>query len=187
MYLNSVTDLADQRKGGTVFYHEFGHFIVYEENWIKDGRCQGEFAEFEKSLKDEVSSYINSIEEKYTQEGITLGYSGDDLDLYVKSKTRVEISDEICGSSNEYFNVYDGLSDIIDGVSHDEYTPSWGHPCDEKGNSYWDGNPTRLANEAFAEIYAAQMTGDVEEIEKMKEIMPNTYSIYMDMIENARG
>jgi len=41
-------------------------------------------------------------------------------------------------------------------------------------------------NDGFAEIFAAEMTGDTTEIEKMKEIFPETYKIYSDMVKDAK-
>jgi len=43
----------------------------------------------------------------------------------------------------------------------------------------------KVASEGFAQIFSAQMTGDTTEIEKMKEIMPETYKIYTEMIKKA--
>lgn len=73
-----------------------------------------------------------------------------------------------------------GISDIIDGVSNGKYQPSYGH-----GDGYWEENSSRLANEAFAQFFSAQMTGDTQEVEKMKELMPETYEIYCKMIQEA--
>ena len=76
--------------------------------------------------------------------------------------------------------IYDGISDIIDGVSNGKYEINYGHEED-----YWEKNKMSVAHEAFANMFAAEMTGDVVEIEKMKEIMPNAYECYRELIESA--
>lgn len=187
LYLNSTADLNNPRGDGTTYYHEFGHFIVYKEGWIVDGKEQGKFAEFEESLREEVTAYICAIEQKYEEEGLALGYTGEDLNDYILDNTENEICEDINGASNEYFHVNNGLSDIIDGVSNNKYQASYGHGYEDDGiTSYWEYDSTRVPNEAFAQFFSAQMTGDTVEIEKMKEIMPKTYEIYMQMIEEAR-
>lgn len=187
LYLNSTADLSNPRGDGTTYYHEFGHFIVYKEGWIVDGIPQGEFAEFEKSLREEVSAYITGIEDVKRTEGETVyNLTGEQLDSFVERETLKEIENDINGLSNEYYHINNGLSDIIDGVSNNMYQASYGHGFEDTGESYWEYNPSRVPNEAFAQFFSAQMTGDTVEIEKMKEIMPNTYEIYMRMIENAR-
>jgi hypothetical protein len=186
LYLNTTADLNNPRGNGTTYYHEFGHFIVYKEGWIVDGEAQGEFAEFEKSLREEVSAYISSIENIKREEGENIyNLTGAQLDSYVERETLTEIKKDINGPSGEYFDVNNGLSDIIDGVSNNMYQASYGHGFEDTGESYWEYDPSRVPNEAFAQFFSAQMTGDTTEIEKMKEIMPKTYEIYMHMIESA--
>lgn len=180
LHINTNADLSNPRGAGTTYYHEYGHFIVYREGWIDGTNCKDEFLEFETSLRKEVSAYIEAYEQTYEQEGIELGYSGPKLEKYIEDQTEAAINSDINGSSREYIYVNDGLSDIIDGVSEGKYRPYYGH-----GGDYWEANQSRVANEAFAELFAAQMTGDTAEIENMKEIMPETYDIYMNMIEDA--
>ncbi|MCR4690761.1 MAG: hypothetical protein K5739_05430 [Lachnospiraceae bacterium] len=187
LYLDSSADMSNKRGNGTTYYHEFGHFVVYKEGWVKGSETCGEFKDFEESLKKEVNEYIDGYEKKYREEGQNLGKTGDDLDDYITKQTKKAIKEDINGKNDEYHHVNDGLSDIIDGVSNDKYQASYGHDPDKKtGKSYWDTNPSRVSNEAFAEIFAAEMTGDTTEIEKMKEIFPETYKLYSDMVKDAK-
>lgn len=174
LHLNTNADLSNPRGDGTTYYHEYGHFIVYKEGWVDGANCKDEFLEFETSLRDEVSAYIDAYEQTYKQEGIELGYSGSKLEKYIEDQTKAAINADINGPSKEYYDINNGLSDIIDSVSNGKYQPSYGHP-----DGYWDANPSRVANEAFAQFFSAQMTGDTTEIENMKEIMPETYDIYI--------
>lgn len=180
LHISTEKDLNNARGDGTTFYHEYGHFIVYNEDWVGGSECKGDFKEFETSLRKEISQYIDKYEEYYRNEGIDKGYSDTQLDKYIERETDNAIKQDIIGSNKEYSDVNNGLSDIIDGVSNDKYQPSYGHP-----DGYWEKNPSRVANEAFAQIFSAQMTGDTTEIEKMKEIMPETYKIYTEMIKKA--
>lgn len=180
LYLNTNADLMNKRGNGTTYYHEYGHFVVYKEGWVDGNKCTGEFKKFEDSLRKEVATYYQNYETQFRKEGIDKGYSGAKLDKYIENQTKTAINTEINGSSREYYDVNNGISDIIDGVSNGKYQPSYGH-----GDGYWDKNQSRVANEAFAQFFSAQMTGDIVEIEKMKEIMPETYEIYTNMIENA--
>ena len=132
-----------------------------------------------------MTAYICAIEQKYEEEGLALGLTGVNLSNFIKNKTTVNIKEDINGFKNEFFDINNGLSDIIDGVSNNKYQPSYGHGYESDGiTSYWEYDPTRVPNEAFAQFFSAQMTGDTVEIEKMKEIMPNTYAIYMEMVGN---
>lgn len=180
LHISTEKDLNNARGNGTTFFHEYGHFIVYNQDWVKGSECKDDFKEFETSLRKEISQYCDKYEEYYRNEGISKGYSGAQLDKYIENETDKAIEQDINGSKNEYYNVNNGLSDIIDGVSNNKYQPSYGH-----SDGYWDENPSRVANEAFAQFFSAQMTGDTTEIEKMKELMPETYKIYTEMIKKA--
>lgn len=180
LHINTNEDINNMRGAGTTYYHEYGHFIVEQEGWVAGNVTKEEFKEFERSLRDEISAYINTYEEKYRQEGIDKKISGTKLERYIEDKTRKAISEDICGKNNEYCHINNGISDIIDGVSNDKYQPGYGH-----SDGYWKANQSRVPNEAFAQIFSAQMTGDEIELEKMKKIMPETYKLYCEMIKNA--
>lgn len=180
LHISTEKDLNNNRGNGTTFYHEYGHFIVYNQDWVKGDECKGDFKEFEESLKKEIGEYCEKYEEYYRNEGINKGYSDAQLDKYIENETDKAIKQDINGDKNENYHVNNGLSDIIDGVSNDKYQPSYGHP-----DGYWEENPSRVANEAFAQFFSAQMTGDEAEIQKMKELMPETYKIYSEMIKRA--
>lgn len=180
LYLNTNADLNNKRGDGTTYYHEYGHFVVYKEGWVNGNKCTGPMKEFEESLRKEITQYYESYETQFKQEGMAKGYTNMQLEKYVESQTTAAIKQEINGGSQEYYDVNNGLSDIIDGVSNGKYQPSYGH-----GDGYWDANQSRVANEAFAQLFSAQMTGDTVEIGKMKELMPETYEIYCSMIQDT--
>lgn len=185
LHINADDDLINKRGAGTTYYHEYGHYIVYNEGWIKNGEAAGDFKKFEDSLRKEVSNYINSFESQYRSEGIAKGYSGARLEDYIEKSTRAAITNDIAGPNREYAHINNGLSDIVDGVSNDKYQASYGHNP-QNGVTYWDRDPSRVPNEAFAQIFSAQMTGDETELAKMREIFPETYKIYCDMIKKAK-
>ena len=181
------------RGDGTTFYHEYGHYVVDQEKWIKGGECVGDFARFEAAVKKEIKAYYTSIENEIrakliaeeTAKSGTRFFTDEQLlkiEKKVTEQTTAAIKTDICGSGNETYHVNNGLSDIIDGVSNGKYQPSYGHDV-----GYWDKDPSRVANEAFAQFFSAQMTGDTVEMEKMKELMPEAYDIYMDMVSKAAG
>lgn len=180
LYINTDNDLNNKRGDGTTFYHEYGHYIVYKEEWIRGGDCTGTFKEFEDSLRKEITQYCNDYEESFRKSGADQGYTGAQLEKYIEIQTSQAIKKDVNGSSNEYYHINNGISDIIDGVTNGKYQPSYGH-----GDGYWEKDQSKVANEAFAQFFSAQMTGDMVEIEKMKEIMPQTYDVYMEMIKDA--
>ncbi len=180
IYINENADMNNPRGDGTTYYHEYGHFIVYNEKWIKDQVCQEQFNQFDEAIRQEVSAYIQQYEDKFEKEGIEKGYTGEELGAYVEQETRQAIKDDILGPNKEYEDANNGMSDIIDGVSNGKYEPKYGHP-----NGYWDVDTSRVANETFAHMFAAQMTGDTTELEKMENIMPTAYAIYNDMVSDA--
>ena len=180
IYLNSWQDRTGERKKGTTFYHEYGHFVAYEEQWDRDGVTSELFKEFDEAVKEDVSNYISEIEEKHRIKGKERGYKGFMLPIYVRNQTLAEMEMDICENKPEQGYIYDGISDIIDGVSNGKYEINYGHEED-----YWEKNKMSVAHEAFANMFAAEMTGDVVEIEKMKEIMPNAYECYRKLIESA--
>lgn len=180
VYLNTDADLNNDRKNGTTYYHEYGHFITRKEKWVEGRNVNGPFEEFDKLLREEVSDYIKSYEDTFRQEGMDLGRSGESLKDYIKEKTKAAIELDILGEEGEFTHINNGISDIIDGVSNGTYQPYYGHP-----NGYWDKDPSLVPNEAFAQIFSAQMTGDEIELKKMKDIMPKTYEKYCEMIEEA--
>lgn len=69
------------------------------------------------------------------------------------------------------------LSDIMEGATHEKIRVGWGH-----GNNYWKNGSWTLATEAFAEMYDSTVA-NAESLDTIKQYLPKSYGIFMDMLK----
>jgi hypothetical protein len=88
---------------------------------------------------------------------------------------------DILGGEN--FHTYDGVSDMINAATNNEYFITYGHP-DVEGSTYWDQLPSMEANEAFANIFSADFNHDRLELDFIREHFPETYEAYTNLLNS---
>lgn len=176
LYMDMAGDINNLRGNGTTYYHEYGHFIVNQNKWVSGGKLSPEFSEYDKAIRKDVDNYISSLEDQ-AREKYKDTYSGTALENQIEKETKSKLK-SVFGGVNA--NVYNGASDIIDGGTNGKYEPTYGH-----NDTYWEDNTTRLANESFAQMFSAEITGDTAETKFMKEIFPNAYAEYEKLKKSA--
>ena len=183
MYINASNEITDPRGYANVFYHEYAHMIVTEAGFIdSSGNFSEGFQKFNDAMRSDVSSYISNIENKYRNEYISSnpGASEADITRYVENNTRAELTSTLGGSNKDCLN---GVSDMIDSISNGKYRITYSHT----GNNpnYWTSNPSRVPNEAFAQCFAADMRGDTQEYNFMRNNFPNMMKAYNELVSSA--
>lgn len=176
LYLDRDGGMKDPRGASSVFYHESGHWIVDAEGWVSGGTMTQEFQAFDQAVKEDVGNFISGIEAE--QRALYEGkFSGAQLEAKVRSATIAQLKDMLGGKNTHVLN---GVSDMIDAQSNGAYNITYGH-----ADGYWDANPTRQANEAFAEMFSADFCNDTVETEFMKTHFPNAYREYENLKQLA--
>ncbi|MGI6012299.1 MAG: hypothetical protein ACOX8H_12530 [Ruminococcus sp.] len=177
LYINYEGDIDDPRGSESIYYHESGHWIVHENGWINDqGEISPEFARFDQAVKEDVGNYIAQIEQGFRDEVSPLV-----PEFMREQAVRIATQkylEETLGGDN--FHVLDGVSDMIDASSNGKYKITYGHD-----DGYWDEWPSRQANEAFAEMFSADICGDTVETDFMKKHFPNAYREYENLKNSA--
>ena len=183
LYIN-MDDMNDQRGPASVYYHEYGHYIVDRMGWIrKDGTLSPEFKKFQDALRRDVQNYLDQIENRKRAEYQNMGYSGKQLERMVRDGTEQEL-EKILGGENRH--VLDGVSDMIDAQTNSKYQITYRHPIDDNGRTYWEKDSSRQANEAFAEMFSSDFCSDDQaEIDFIKDHFPNAYSEYQNLLESV--
>lgn len=100
---------------------------------------------------------------------------------YAKSYAYSAVQKEVKGSGDAY--AVADLSDILEGATGAKIQIGYGH-----GKKYWsdrtyDGLADGLATEAFAEMIDSVMANP-ESLKTIKKYLPNSYAVFIEMIEN---
>ena len=176
------------QKAGNTLFHEFGHHIDdisfkgntnwdYASNGIKlsNGKNLGKtvFDEINQRIKEQSGSRINER----------------------KSNLRTAILEDHDSNPSSMSSI----SDLFGGATKNQLRIRMGHSKD-----YWEGNAAtkrwlkyqgikpaeyrelRLGKEAFAEMYAADVM-DPGEVEKFEKWLPESYSMYKELVTKIIG
>lgn len=205
---NIHINMAQDAKGKSyeapyqVTFHEAGHAIdMITRN---EGNGTGYYYSstyqnglFPKTIKDEVNSWVNSVD-KYMKADFKAhkddadylhnkGYIGDHAYNYKKatgdwlfgiapSYSKSMAYKAIENSFSSYSGIQKGdISDILEGATNGRISIGYGH-----GASYWK-NAGSLGTEAFAEMTSATMANS-ESVAVIKQFLPKSYSVYEKMI-----
>lgn len=185
LYIAGKDDINDPRGKGSTFYHETGHLIVYETGALKSAEMKA----FEEALQREVGAYVESIEVQMRNQYVNSGLSSEDIEKLVQRDTEAFLRQELTGTNNADFHVYDGVSDMIDAATNHKYSITYSHERSDPDYwfipfydpTYWEADTSRQCNEAFAEIFAAEMSGDQQEINFIKTNFGDVYDRYKDV------
>lgn len=131
--MNFADDLANVRGPGTTFFHEHGHYIDFVSS-SGGGWTSLSTPDFGTALHSDFDAYVKAVMGKHSLTKRTDAYS--------------LISTEVMG------NKYNGVSDLMGGLSGNRARGNWGHK-----RSYWSTKGA-LEQEAFAHMYEAQFSAD---------------------------
>ncbi len=147
------------------FFHEFGHAFddIYgtdheKKPWIRYDKSR------ELKLNASLRKEGRKIIKRFGGEGTDYTSIRNKLGQYAVDK---------------YPYGYNGVSDIIDGITKGEVSLGWGHD-----KSYWKRDANLLGSEAFAHMFSAySLQGEAHEL--MKEMFPDTYETVINFIKEA--
>lgn len=188
LYINLDSDVDDPRGNGVTFYHETGHFIVYSTGALNSQ----EMKDFDKALKDGVTDYIERKEQQAATNLANANYNpsmaGYQEELEKETKKCIQADIDAVFGTGADTALYDGITDMIDAASNHKYAIGYTHINSDpdywwriNDPTYWEDDPTRQSNEAFAEMFAADMQGDNKELEFIDKNFGNVYDEYEDL------
>lgn len=147
----------------TTFFHEFGHHIDslfgFTDNQVRSYKSE------DLGLSNSLRTEYKMLKKKYN-----LGVLGG-------TATLRKYADE------NYPYGYNGVSDIISGLTDDKYSLGWHH-----SKKYWKDRRLSdgLGKEAFAHMFAAYtMQNDAHQF--MLECFPESYQLVIDFIDKEGG
>ena len=147
------------------FFHEFGHAFddIYgtdheKKPWVRYDKSR------ELKLNASLRKEGRKIIKRFGGEGTDYASIRNKLGQYAVDK---------------YPYGYNGVSDIIDGITKGEVSLGWGHD-----KSYWKRDANLLGSEAFAHMFSAySLQGEAHEL--MQEMFPDTYETVINFIKEA--
>lgn len=141
----------------TTFFHEYGHHID-----AVSGTTNGRYKSSELNLAGSLTPEFYALKKKY---GV--------------SNMRDLMTSMLKNARENYPMGYNGVSDIISGITTDKYNIGWHHAA-----KYWrQSSDTGLDREAFAHMFAAY-TMQGQENDFMMETFPKSYQKVIDFIES---
>lgn len=190
LYINLAENVKNPKGRANTFYHEMGHCIVYHT----DARNSQEMADFDDALKKGVTAYIDKMEATEKAKLLANGYveGTPAYEQMLRDKTRIAIEADLHSQLGTNHGAYDGVTDMIDAASNHKYTIGFTHLNSDKGykwpsntSTYWDRDPDAQSDEAFAEMFAADMMGDQKELDFIRNNFTdgtvNVYDRYVDL------
>lgn len=164
----------------TTFFHEYGHHIdsfygyddtkvikyksTFTKKWVTQEMSIWSYKSKELGLSESIKSEIKETMKKYNARNI------EELARTLREE-----------AENNYPYGFDGVSDIISGLTGDKVNMGWHH-----SKKYWnDGKDTDvLGKEAFAHMFAAHtMQGESDAF--MKKVLPKSYEKVINFIKEA--
>ncbi len=172
---DSVNELRSKGKANyATFFHEYGHHIDsifgYDDSYIKKSKGRSAPVKI-YSYKSKELSLSNSIKDEI-KDAIKVFGAKDIEDLAKKLHVYADTF---------YPHGYNGVSDIISGLTGDDVNMGWHH-----NKKYWSDNKNYdgLGREAFAHMFSAYtMQGDADKF--IKEVFPKSYSKVIEFIKEA--
>lgn len=159
MKLNEENDNKNPRGKGTTHFHEYGHMVDDLSDF--NGRTSNDWSyDFGDTLKKDYENYIDKV---MIDNGFT-----DKIDAYQY------VENWINGTDADNKN---GVSDLVTGLSDGNINGKWFHDS-------WYYTETKLEREAFAHFFEASMCTDSTKLDYIKEVFPESYKVYQQMLED---
>lgn len=162
-------------------FHECGHAIDYsigKQSALYYKRISTEYRNglYSETLKKEADTYIKNHQKKMSEQTgkkVRIQDARDDLGRIMREEGAIKTGD---------------VSDMLEGATKGKFTGSAGH-----GKAYWTGSNTYwgktaghdVAIEAFAEMFSATITNKAS-LGKIKEVFPESYAMFQEMIEGVQ-
>lgn len=162
-------------------FHESAHAMDYaigKQSGMYYKQISTEYRNglFEETLKKEADTYIKNHQKKLAAERgqkVSIQAARDDLGSIMRREGTISTGD---------------VSDMLEGATKGKFMGSAGH-----GKAYWTGHNTywgktpghSVATEAFAEMFSASITNKAS-LAKIKEVFPESYSLFQEMIEGVQ-
>lgn len=152
-----------------------------------------------KGIRFNINKQVTDKRGSYTTFFHELGHNldmqyGDISVLHVFKTSLQNDFDDVVNSYCKYYNVsrdtafieigksisghkFHSISDLCGGMSDNKCIGTYGHE-----DEYWGKKPNALETEAFAHFYEATIRNDVDKLHLIKQMFPNAYKIFEDML-----
>lgn len=164
---NKIKDSMDPKGPGSVYFHEVGHLIDDQSDWF-GSRSNEHSYQFFDTLQSDFNNYYNSVKSSIAKNS----------NMEISEITEKMVYKEIEGWLETNVDMKSGVSDIICGLTG-TYMGSYWH--NEKGY-YTD---TNISKEAFAHFFEAGISDNNTKIDYIREVFPNAYNTYLEMVKDA--
>lgn len=154
--LNIMADLHNPTGNISTYFHEVGHML---DDYAGNGHSWlSDDPLFRDLLEQDAESYIHKVMlEKHC-----------DIEEAYENVSE-EISGDWCAN----------VSDIFGSLTHCRCQGEWGHHY-----TYWDGDPSRVPKEAFANMFESSI-GSAEKIDMMKKYFQNAYKRFEYLLKEG--
>lgn len=154
--LNMMADLHNPTGNISTFFHEVGHML---DDYAGNGHAWlSDDPLFRELLERDVEAYIHMVMVK----------KHCDIEEAFEDVSE-EISGDWCAN----------VSDIFGSLTHCRCQGEWGHHY-----TYWEGDPSRIQKEAFANMFESSI-GCAEKSDMMKKYFPNAYKRFEYLLRSA--
>lgn len=154
--LNMMADLHNPTGNVSTYFHEVGHML---DDHAGNGHAWlSDDSIFRDLLRQDADTYIHKV---------MLEKHCDIEEAY--DNVSEEISGDWCAN----------VSDIFGSLTHCRCQGEWGHHY-----TYWDGDPSRIQKEAFANMFESSI-GSKEKTDMMKNYFPNAYMRFEYLLRSA--
>lgn len=139
----------------STYFHEVGHMIDFT---VRPGKALSNDIVYQEALRLDFDNLVNYTKKRF-------GCSKEDAYYH--------ISQELMTNNDLFADV----SDILGGMTNCMCQNLWGHD-----RAYWNEDPDRVQQEAFANMYSTSI-GDSMRIEAMMKYFPTAYSRFEKIME----
>lgn len=150
-------DATNVRGIGCTYFHEVGHLVDDQSDWFGSTSTDGSY-EFYNKLESDVENYVNNIMEEKGYQNRDDAY--DDFSKWLKTDG----------------NMKNGISDLAKGITEGKSCGGWSHSDD-----YY--TEKSIEKEAFAHFFEAGMAADSTKLDYIKEVFPEAYEEYQQMLK----
>ncbi len=156
IHIDSDDDSVNVKQPGCTYFHEYGHMVDDFSQTFGDISSTKDFSE---TLESDFNNYVQKVkkEQGFTTDADAYGFIEDWL-------------------RNDNPDLKNGISDMVNGLSSGKCSGNWSHSAD-----YY--NDSSIACESYAHFFEASMYYDSTKIDYMREVFPESYKKFKEMVD----
>ncbi len=156
IHIDRDDDCVNVKQPGCTYFHEYGHMV---DDFSKTFGDISSTKDFSDTLESDFNNYVQKVKK---EQGFTT-----DTEAYVFIEDWLR---------NDNPDLKNGVSDMVNGLSGGKCSGNWSHSAD-----YY--NDSSIACESYAHFFEASMYYDSTKIDYMKEVFPESYKKFKEMVD----